>query len=491
MSPDSHFDLPPDHFLSFGRPIISGAPDNSTLAAHDFDVDNRTGFMPPHPPLSRLSADYEPWEQALDDAVSLRLRLGDSPNITGADRARSEAWRDGVRQLPVLPLDALGTSEVALRRAHHVLTFIMHFYIHSLPPDAPVVIPRPITLPLFRVCAQLDLPPVLTYSDNVLYNWDLKMPSSGPAPALDNLRSQTMFTGTNDEQEFYLTSSRMELRGVEALNLMRMSLDEAFVGDAIAVQRIAKYLTRLATVIGELETLLMAVREGCDPQVFYREIRPWFRGADSGSRPWVFEGLEEDATLRLPTEISGPSAGQSALIHALDTFLGVDKYSHSTTGSGASTSTVAAAGAKTSFLERMQEYMPRYHRAFLKHLATEALPLRALVLSGGDASLLEAYNAAVLAMKKLRDNHMIIVALYIIGPSRRVAASGVTTSAPPPASFLEDFETEGEKPDEAPLKGTGGSDLVKFLKGVRDLTAGAVIAAPAVAPPTQESPPAS
>lgn len=63
--------LSPDHFLALPRPDIlyggapAGAPDTSTLAAHDFDVDTRTGFMPPQPPLTRLPPQWELWELAL------------------------------------------------------------------------------------------------------------------------------------------------------------------------------------------------------------------------------------------------------------------------------------------------------------------------------------------------------------------------------------------------------------------------------------------
>ena len=92
-----------------------------------------------------------------------------------------------------------------------------------------------------------------TYADNVLYNWALKTPSPSGLPTLQNLRSQTLFTGTSDEEEFYLTSARIELRGVEALELMRATMDEAFVGDSIAFRRITTYLQTMSGVITEIE----------------------------------------------------------------------------------------------------------------------------------------------------------------------------------------------------------------------------------------------
>ena len=339
----------------------------------------------------------------------------------------------------------------------------MHFYIHSLPPGVPISIPPSISIPLFQISAQLQLPPVLTYSDTVLYNWALKTSSTAIIPEPDNLRCQTLFTGTRDEEEFYLAAARLELRGVEALELMRATMDEVFVGDAISIRRITTYLHKMTTVIKELQAILVSVRENCDPDVFYHHIRPWFRGADSDPKSmWVFEGLEQDPNLQEPTELSGPSAGQSSLVHALDIFLGVDKYSHSSSLTGSSSYDTT----KTTFLTRMQSYMPRHHRSFLNHLSSNPRPLRDMVSSAGDTKLLESYNAAVLALKEFRDAHFIIVTLYIVGPARRVTAAKVRDD---PAAIVR---VDG---DPGPLKGTGGTELAKFLKGVRDRTAGALI----------------
>lgn len=354
-----------------------------------------------------------------------------------------------------------------LRRAHMILAWTMHFFVHSLPPDAPICIPLPLTVPLLQVSSQLQLPPVLTYSDDVLYNWkyrnepELPLSINGPGliPAIDNLACQTLFTGTRDEEEFYLTSARMELKGVEALELMRSMMDETFVGDDIAMRRVTTYLGRMAGVIDELRNMLLKVKEGCSPDVFYNQVRPWFRGADSDAlgRKWVFEGIETDPTLVEPTELSGPSAGQSSLIHALDIFLGVDKFSHSSALTGSSMQT-----AKSAFLERMQIYMPRHHRHFLNHLSSNPKPLRDFVLSDpATRELREAYNGAVKSMKEFRDSHIIIVALYIISPARKH----------PVGRKITDEET-------SPLKGTGGTDMVKFLKDVRDQTAEALLSPP-------------
>lgn len=93
-----------DHFLSLPRPDIvigppAGIPDTTTLAAHDFDVDTRTGFMPPQPPLPRLPSQWESWEAILDDAIQQKLKLGDTPKISASELSKSESWRRRVRDV--------------------------------------------------------------------------------------------------------------------------------------------------------------------------------------------------------------------------------------------------------------------------------------------------------------------------------------------------------------------------------------------------------
>ena len=354
-----------------------------------------------------------------------------------------------------LPIVDLLNSVVLLRRSHLVLAYILHFYVQSIPPIDPVSIPPSIALPLLRISKKLDIPPVLTYSDTVLYNWTFKTnPKSGDVvPELDNIRSQTTFTKFADEEAFYLCSARIELRGVRILEMMRVIMDETFIGDAIAVRRITEHLNNISDGLCELRSLLLGVKELCDPEVYYNEFRPWFRGEDSfnDQRKWVFEGIEEDPDLRPPTEVSGPSAGQSSLIHAFDIFLGVD---HQATSPG-----------KPSFMSRMQSYMPKNHRSFLNHLQTNPRPLRTFVLDRNDEALSIAFNRAVLALKEFRDAHMIIAALYILGPARRAAKRR-----------LEFFEADGvNATSRQPMKGTGGTDLVKFLKDTRNRTKETII----------------
>jgi indoleamine 2,3-dioxygenase len=99
--------LSPEHFLSLPRPDVllgppTGVPDTTTLAAHDFDVDTRTGFMPPEEPLTRLPDRWGVWEDTLDVALKARLQLGEKLRISQEEIAQSNSWRRLVREVRVL-----------------------------------------------------------------------------------------------------------------------------------------------------------------------------------------------------------------------------------------------------------------------------------------------------------------------------------------------------------------------------------------------------
>src|ERR1700759_1390432 len=81
---------------------VNGAVDASTLAAHDFDIDNRSGFMPPQVPLSRLPSFWHVWEDILQDAQEQRLKLGETPSLPEYERIKSEEWRSKVSNVCAL-----------------------------------------------------------------------------------------------------------------------------------------------------------------------------------------------------------------------------------------------------------------------------------------------------------------------------------------------------------------------------------------------------
>lgn len=140
-----------------------------------------------------------------------------------------------------------------------------------------------------------------------------------------------------------MTSLLIELQGAVALRLMATSLDELFVNDALAHQRIVENLFQLSSIIDDLSEIFETIYADCDPEVFYNSIRFWFPGGQ-----WSFDmGPTQPAHQQ---DFGGPSAGQSTLIHALDVFLGVDHRPNK----GAQDHSF-----DDTFMQRMSTYMPQ------------------------------------------------------------------------------------------------------------------------------------
>lgn len=182
------------------------------------------------------------------------------------------------RQMPILRLPAEHLTAPHLHFASVTLTFLTHFYIHSHPPPtSSLAVPPSLSIPLNQVSELLGLPPVLTYATSVLYN--VLAPSPTEVFSLSNppMTARQTFTGLESEVQFYVVSSLIELHGVRALGIMRAALDEAFVGDKLALRRISAGLRSLAGAITDLTEVMRGMRKRCDPEEFYWLIRPWFK----------------------------------------------------------------------------------------------------------------------------------------------------------------------------------------------------------------------
>lgn len=106
MTPSHFLDLP--HHVQPGPELDGIVPDTSTVAAHDFDVDVNTGFMPTYAPLTRFPAevgDLMVWERVLDEGLALGMKLGDQlGRFAPEETEKNERWRASVRAVRIIIL---------------------------------------------------------------------------------------------------------------------------------------------------------------------------------------------------------------------------------------------------------------------------------------------------------------------------------------------------------------------------------------------------
>ncbi|KAH8929245.1 Indoleamine 2,3-dioxygenase [Atractiella rhizophila] len=529
--------------------VVTGRPDTTTLAAADFDIDVRTGFLPPSPPVEDLrmipevsGSKWRTWEELLERGrKECWLPPGSGPMAESEMGVRWEEkakmgtnWKRDVEGVTMeeSDMEAVRTDVRLMRRAYIVLAFVQHFYVHSIDEkfgtsntkagEPELVVPISLGRPFWEVSGRLGLPPVLTYAATVLWNWKFKDPSQGYV--YDNFDIVTTFTPSpsspekvSSEAAFYLTSLHVELHSSALLSHLRLILQESFLSDSLSSSRLISSLNAIKALIDQLTMRMKEDVNAVEPGEFYWHIRRWFNGGR-----WRFQQLGEGSE-DLVVEMGGPSAGQSTLIHALDLILGIDhrprdashssgddavKLPHQAISGAAkmerreSFSSSASEGEEEerimrrmrerkgmslhdkTFMARMALYMPWHHRQFLIHLSNPvagqktlremALEDLSLFSSGG---VRNSYNEAVTAMKGFRDEHIRIVARFIVAQARR----GRQETEPKEKEKKDEVVVtvgKGKEKEKLKMKGTGGTDLIRFLKACRERTVEGIIREP-------------
>lgn len=108
----------------------------------------------------------------------------------------------------------------------------------------------------------------------------------------------------------------------------------------------------------------------------------------------------------------------------------------------------------------MRDYMPGPHRAFLQHVESIA-NIRTYAEATPVSQVTEAFNLAIDELKNLRDIHIGIVTRYITIPAKQQSARNTDLNLAVASS---------KSSDEKELYGTGGTQLLPFLKQSRDET---------------------
>ncbi|KAK9702691.1 tryptophan 2,3- dioxygenase [Basidiobolus ranarum] len=469
----------------------------------EYGISEECGFLPASPPLERLPNPYfQCWENAIHNFNHLLL---------------AGKLREIIRKFPVLDTSVLST-EAELQRAFVVLSILTHGYVWGKQEPISEMLPPMLAIPFCAVAERLEMSPVVCNAAVVTWNWKILDPE-GPLD-LSNLATLHTFTGSIDESWFYLITTAIEGKSgrcltaiLNAMHAIEESSDEQFI----------YWMRELASAMEEIRGILIRMYDKCDPYIFYWKVRAYLAGwknmADAGLPHGVlYQGVDD---LDLPKNFdpsqltqryrkyAGGSAGQSGLVHALDVALGVhhDITVESTNSADEEEKELAREGQHTNFFNEMRQYMPGKHRKFLEALE-RAPSIHKYVMSRSKsildsskteaATVVEAFNECLDQLKLFRNSHIQMVTRYIVLPAKKGPAGtpigvGMVDPANPttqPHSQQQKHHgmgilypqtspiVSGNAPpphglarlvgDEKIVRGTGGTDVIPFLKQARD-----------------------
>ncbi|XP_075457854.1 indoleamine 2,3-dioxygenase 2 isoform X2 [Ascaphus truei] len=385
-----------------------GSQGLSPINLRDFHVSEEYGFIL-QDPLEELPEYYKPWMSIAENLLLL---------------IEAKQLRDEVTQMPELSVQHL-TGYREQRLARLILSHITMGYVWQEGEQEVVkVLPRSLAVPYHQLSQALGLPLIMVHADLVLANWKRKDP-------LGNLSPIVCLPGGDSLRGFVLVTFLVEVAAVPGVKAVAESVSAVMREDE---ETLLRALGDLAESINQMSAALQLMFDYVDSAVFYNTIRPFLAGwRDNPAMP---EGLIYEGASVEPLSFSGGSAAQSSVFHALDELLGIRHRPES-----------------ADFLVRMRQYMPPPHRSFVEWVQGAPL-LSEYVLRSGGPALLSAFNMCVSALTQLRSLHIRIVSKFVSVAGARARMALAATRADG-----EDIQQE---------RGTGGSQVMSFLKSVRD-----------------------
>ncbi|XP_068388152.1 indoleamine 2,3-dioxygenase 1 [Eschrichtius robustus] len=405
-------------------PDKSSPVENSWKIFEEYHIDEDVGFALPNP-LEELPHPYDAW-------ISIAKNL---PELIKNGQLRAE-----VEKLTTFSIDGL-QGHKSQRLAHLVLGYITMAYVWGEGDgDVRKVLPSNIAVPYCKVSEKLGLPPILVYADCVLANWKKKDPS-GPM-TYENMDILFSFPGGDCGKGFFLVSLVVETAAASAIKVIPIIFNAIQREDPDTLQRA---LLDITSCLHKALAMFHQIHEYVDPDLFFNVLRIYLSGWKGN--PLLSEGLLYEGVWDTPKKFAGGSAAQSSIFQCFDILLGIQ---HTVGG--------VPSDSAAKFLQEMRTYMPSAHQNFLRSL--ESGPsVRKFVLSKGDATLQEIYNECVQAMVSLRNYHLQIVVKYIVIPASRPSKKKQTS----------------KEPSEPKSKGTGGTDIMGFLRTVRSTTVNSLL----------------
>jgi len=346
------------------------------------------GFLPDDNPVQRLS-------DCNSFVVGIEQLAQQLPELIEARRIREELVAC-LRAIDWIYLNGLSTANV--ERAMLLYSYFASAYVHARHEQPATRIPQEIAQPLVWLANKVNRPPILSYASYCLNNWKLIDPKN-EEPALDNIQLIQNFcaesVGKRDEDWFILVHVEIEYMAQEVIAAIINIRDGQFNENNFEW---------LIYGLTSMNATLARMPEQCDPENYYRWVRPYIFGFNDV----VYEGCFANK----PQTFRGETGAQSSIIPALLIALGIRHQD----------------SILVQHLQEMRDYMPQPHREFLTSLEQMPVNLRDFVLQ--NPKYKDNYNLILDELIKFRDKHFQYAVDYIYNKVPNPTGTGGTPYIP-------------------------------------------------------------
>lgn len=328
--------------------------------------------------------------------------------------------RTTLEALPVYDMQALQPDRRIVERVFQMYCYFASAYVHPPHEETARRIPAGVAVPLVALAQRLGRPPILAYAAYTLTNWQRRDPSQ--PITVDNLDLIQRFITLPDAAWFTLIHVEIEAEAGPAIAAIRPLLmaaqNDDMAGCIYALQTIHDSLINMTETLKRMP-------EGCHPDRYYREIRPYIFGFDDV----IYDGVTQYEGK--PVSFRGETGAQSTIIPVLIRALGLQ---HEQT-------------ELLHHLRVMHDYMPREHRIFLHSIDSSVVRHYVegdVKATRRPSAIVDAYNETLKRLLDFRQLHLRFAAAYI-------------------ANKVENPQ------------GTGGTEFVQWLKQLIDETANQIL----------------
>ncbi|XP_077980138.1 indoleamine 2,3-dioxygenase 2-like [Glandiceps talaboti] len=291
-----------------------------------------------------------------------------------------------------------------------------------------LILPKQVAVPLWKVSERLGIKPSLCHSTLAVANWAVKDDKESPFD-INNRKVIVSLPGGMDFEWFIIVTQEVDLAIAPSLKAVIDAQKATLVDDK---QCVLQALETVASSLKRMKDALHRIHEKCRPEVFYNVLRVFLMGWDNSAFEeagypggLIYEGISNNPEMCL-----GTSGAQSPSFQFIDAALAVE---HNT--------------KHEKFHENLREYMLPAHRELI--LALRRGPsIKSYVQSRADDILNNAYEKCIQAMSDLRTCHLQITVRYVIIP-------------------LNEAERREGRQNNVMDNGTGGSDMIVYLKSLR------------------------